>query len=85
VLSLALLAFVLTVLYAVVGNTMVLLILIRRKAPLRFMWSGTPFYLYGMCNRLSPPSPALKAFALSTNIALIVAVPLLIWTWIAGE
>ena len=81
---LAMPAFVLAVLYAVIGNAIVFHVLVRRKVPLRFMWSGTPFYLYGMCNHLSPPLPALKAFALSTNMALILAVPLLILTQISS-
>jgi hypothetical protein len=77
-------AFVLTVLYAVIGNAIVFLILAQRKVPLRFMWAGTPLYLYGMCKRLSPPMPILKAFALSTNISLLLAVPLLIWSQVAS-
>ena len=82
---LAMSASVLAVLYAVIGNGIVFLFLARRKVPLRFMWSGTPFYLYGVCKRLSPPMPALKAFALSTNIALLLAFPLLVWTQISGR
>lgn len=74
--SLAAIAFASCVTYSVVGNALVLLVLIRRKTPLRFMWAGTPFYLYGICNRSTPPtSRALRGFALSTNIALFLAIP----------
>jgi hypothetical protein len=72
-------AFVIAVLYGLIGNLVVWLVLSHRKVPLRFGMSGVPFYLYGACNRLSPPSPALKRFALSTNVSFILAFPLLIW------
>jgi hypothetical protein len=74
--SLVALVFALSITYAVVGNVVVLLILIRRRTPFRFIWAGTPLYLYGICNRSTPPtSRALTGFALSTNIALFVAIP----------
>jgi hypothetical protein len=70
-------AFAFAVLYAVIGNAVVFLILARRKTPVRFWRSGLPFYLYGVCNRSTPPtSRALRGFALSTNIAAILAIPL---------
>jgi len=69
-------AFAFAVLYAVIGNAVVLLILVHRKAPIRFWRSSLPFYLYGVCNRSTPPtSRALRGFALSTNIAAILAIP----------
>jgi hypothetical protein len=78
--TLALSIFAASIAYAAIGNTAVLLILLGRKIPLRFIWAGTPFYLYGLCNRATPPtSRALRAFALSTNIALLLAIPSWIW------
>jgi hypothetical protein len=80
--SLATIAVALSVTYSVIGNAVVLLMLIRRRTPLRFLWAGTPFYLYGICNRANPPtSRALRGFALSTNIALLLAIP----SWICLE
>jgi hypothetical protein len=78
--ALSLTAFAICVVHAVIGNAIVGLILLRRKTPLRLMWVGTPFYLYGVCNRTVPPTGrALKALALSTNIALVLSIPSLIW------
>ena len=64
--------------YAVIGNALVLLLLLRRKAPVQMMRSGTPLYLYGVCLSL-PRARMLRAFALSTNIALAIGVSALIW------
>jgi hypothetical protein len=73
-------AFALFAAYAAIGNTIVLIILIRRRIPLSLMWAGVPFYLYGVCNHSSPPATrALTAFALSTNISALLAIPTLIW------
>jgi hypothetical protein len=74
-----------TVGYAAIGNAVVGLVLLRRKIPVRFMWSGTPFYLYGACTRMTPRSRTLIAFALSTNISLLLAVPACIWFSIANS
>jgi hypothetical protein len=83
--TLALSAFVASTAYAVIGNAVVLMVLLHRKAPLRLIWSGTPFYLYGVCNRSSPAAGrALRAFALSTNLALLLAIPSWIWLEIAS-
>jgi hypothetical protein len=71
--------FVIAILYGVIGNLVVWFVLSHRKVPMRFMMSAIPFYLYGACNRLLPPSPALKRFALSTNVSFILAIPLLFW------
>ena len=72
--------FAICIAYGAIGNAVVLLILRRRKMPLRLIWSGTPFYLYGVCNRSSPPvGKVLTGVALSTNIALLAAIPALIW------
>lgn len=73
-------AFAECVIYAVVGNAVVFLTLTWRRTPLRWVWAGMPFYLYGICNHASPPAGrALTAFALSTNIAALLAVPAAIW------
>jgi hypothetical protein len=76
----ALTAVVVCIAHAVIGNAIVGLILLHKKIPMRMMWAGTPFYLYGVCNRASPPvGTALRTFALSTNIALILTIPSLVW------
>jgi hypothetical protein len=72
--------------YAVIGNAVVGLILARRKASISFWRAGLPFYLYGVCNRLTPPtSRALRGFALSTNIAGILAIPLALCVAVADS
>jgi hypothetical protein len=66
--------FTLSVLYAVLGNAIVYLILIRRKARMSTMWAGTPGYLYRVCvNEPTIVGPRLRRFAFSTNIAFFVA------------
>lgn len=76
----AILAFTITVAYSVLGNAVLYLILRRRGIPLRFMWSGTPGYLYGVCRHSKPPLPrALTGFALSAYIAFILVIPAGIW------
>lgn len=65
---------ILSGLYAIVGNIAVHAALVERKVPVRFMWSGTPFYLYNLCVR--EPEKAgigLRKFAFSTNIAFFLA------------
>jgi hypothetical protein len=67
-------AFGAAVLVATVGNALVYVLLSRRGVPVRFMWAGTPFYLYAMCVRAQPPvRGALRGLALTTNIAFIAA------------
>jgi hypothetical protein len=65
--------FVVTVAYSVLGNAVVYFILVRRKVPLSFLWSGTPGYLYRKCV-VSPEvvGTGLTRFALSTVVALVV-------------
>jgi hypothetical protein len=75
------LAFTGTVIYAVLGNAAVYVILVRRKIPVGFGWAGTPGYLYRICARASPTMPRLRTFALSTNIAALLAIPS--WIWLA--
>ena len=58
--------------YAVLGNAFVLLALMRRNVPLNFMWAGIPGYLYRRCIG-ADVGTALTQFALSTNVALVVA------------
>ena len=60
-------------LYAIFGNIVVYVVLIDRKIPVSFMWSGTPFYLYRVCGREPDKTGiVLKRFALSTNIAFFL-------------
>ncbi len=67
--------FALSVLYAVLGNIIVYIILIRRKVGLRFIWTGTPGYLYRVClKERTIVGNRLCRFAFSTNIAFLVAV-----------
>jgi hypothetical protein len=77
------LAFMGTVGYAVLRNVAVYIILASRKVPMRFGWAGTPFYLYRVCAQASPAMPRLRTFALSTNIAALLAIPSWIWLAIA--
>jgi hypothetical protein len=77
------LAFAGSVAYAVLGNVAVYIILASRKVPVRFGWAGTPFYLYRVCAQASPAMPCLRTFALSTNIAALLAIPSWIWSAIA--
>jgi len=66
--------FAISIGYAVIGNAAVLWILIRRGVQVRFLWSGTPGYLYRICaENTSTVGKGLRGFALSTNIAFIVA------------
>ena len=79
------LAFTGSVVYAVLGNAAVYAILVSRKAPVRFGWAGIPFYLYRVCVQASPAMPCLRTFALSTNIAALLAIPSWIWFAIAHQ
>lgn len=74
--------FAIALAYAVLGNAIVLAALLRLKAPVRFWKTGTPLYLYGVCSSL-PGRPVLTAFALSTNVALLIAISALIWSLMA--
>jgi hypothetical protein len=61
-------------LYALLGNLMVYGILNRRKVQLSSLWAGTPGYLYRVCARETEVvGPTLRRFALSTNIAFLMA------------
>jgi hypothetical protein len=74
------LAFAISIAYAALGNAAVYILLRRRKVPIRFIWSGTPGYLYGICHRSIPPVPrSLTRFALSTNVALLLAIASGMW------
>ena len=76
----AALAFMISVAYAALGNAAVYIVLRRRDVPFRFIWSGTPGYLYGVCRRSFPPVPrSLTRFALSTNFALLLAIASAMW------
>jgi hypothetical protein len=66
--------------YAVLGNAIVFALLQRRNIRLSFFRSGNPLYLYRVCRDVDPPVPrALTRFALSVNIALLLAIPSGIW------
>jgi hypothetical protein len=67
-------ALVAAVVTAVFGNALVYVLLSRRGVPIRFMWAGTPFYLYKLCVRAQPPvRRSLCRLALVTNVAFIAA------------
>jgi hypothetical protein len=61
---------VISVVYAVFGNVAVYLLLLRRHVPMKSLWAGAPGYLY----RLTPGGTALRRFALTTNVAFVVAI-----------
>ena len=65
-------AFAVTVAYAALGNAIVWLLLVRRKIPLASLRAGWLFYLY---KHVPPTERQLRAFALSTNIAALLAIP----------
>jgi len=68
-------AFSVAVLYAVLGNVAVYVVLLRRGVSVKFMWAGTPGYLYRIChNAKRAVGTGLERFALSTNVALALAV-----------
>jgi hypothetical protein len=77
-------AFAASVVYAAAGNAIMVRILSRRRIPFRSVWAGTPFYLYGVCIRMTPASRALRAFALSTDVAFVLALPVGAWLMIAS-
>ena len=59
---------------AVIGNLIVYTSLRRRGVPVRFIWAGIPFHLYGLCVRAQPPvKSSLRSLALATDIAFIAA------------
>jgi hypothetical protein len=67
-------AFVAAGITAVFGNLLVYILLTRQGVPAKFMWSGTPFYLYKVCVRAQPPvRRSLCRLALVTNVAFIAA------------
>ena len=71
-------AFVFSVLYAVLGNLVVYLILSRRQIPMRFVWAGTPTYLYRVCRQTPEVGLKLRRFAASTDVAFVFAMVLLL-------
>ena len=76
--------FAAAVIYAAAGNAIIAGILYRRRIPFRSVWAGTPFYLYGVCIRMTPASRGLRAFALTTDAAFVLAVPLGVWLMISS-
>ena len=66
--------FAAAVVTAVFGNLVVHISLRRRGVPVKFIWAGMRFYLYGQCVRAQPPvKSSLRSLALATDIALIAA------------
>jgi hypothetical protein len=72
-------AFAASIVYAAGGNAIIARMLLRRRIPFRSVWAGTPFYLYGVCLRMTPSDRRLRAFALSTDAAFILAFALCAW------
>ena len=72
-------AFAASVVYAAGGNAIIARMLLRRGIPFRSVWAGTPFYLYGVCARITPTDRGLRAFALSTDAAFGLAFALCAW------
>ncbi len=77
-------AFAAAVVYAGAGNALIARILYRRRVPFRSVWAGTPFYLYGVCIRMAPASRGLRWFALTTDAAFVIALPLGAWLLISS-
>ncbi len=72
--DLLLIIFALSVLYAVLGNAIVRVILRRRGVPVRWLWAGTPGYLYRVCAQATPTvGNHLRGFAYSTDVAWLIA------------
>jgi len=77
--NLIMVLFALSVVYAVIGNAVVYVVLLRRKVPIRAIWAGVPTYLYRACaNADSKVGTALRRFALSTDVALAISAVLAI-------
>ena len=65
--------FVLCLSYAIVGNAIAYVILARRGIPVRFLWAGTPGYLYRVSSEDPRAGASLRRYCLSTNIAFVLA------------
>ena len=66
--------FVASVLLAVFGNLIVYVRLVRRGIPVRFVWAGTPGYLYRTALRVDPAVAAsVRALALVSVISFFLA------------
>ena len=72
------------VIYAGAGNALLARILYRRRVPFRSIWAGTPFYLYGVCIRMTPASRGLRLFALTADAAFVLALPLGTWLMVSS-
>ena len=68
-------AFVICVVYAVLGNVVLLFLLQERDVPFTFMWAGVPGYLYRRAVQAGVAG-GLRWFACSTVIAFVLAFPL---------
>lgn len=66
--------FAASVLVAVVGNLIVYIKVTRSGIPVRFMWAGTPGYLYRAALRANPTVAALvRPIAFASNLGLLLA------------
>ncbi len=72
-------AFAASIVYAAGGNAIIARMLLRRRIPFRSVWAGTPFYLYSVCMRMTPADRGLRAFALSTDAAFLLAFAFCAW------
>ena len=66
--------------YAVISNLAVYFILLGKGVKAEFMWAGTPGYLYHVCVHSPNVSKGLRYVALSTNIAFVAAMLILIFS-----
>jgi len=68
--TLILIIFACSGVYAIVGNIIVYFTLIHRGIPVRSLWARTPTYLYRICAKATPSvGKSLRRFAFSTDIA----------------
>ena len=65
--------FAVSVVYAVLSNTVIYVMLVHRKVPLRHIWAGTPGYLYRVCAETQSVGPIMRRLAYSTNVAFLIA------------
>jgi hypothetical protein len=69
--------------YAGIGNAIVYAVLKRKRVRLSWWRVGMPLYLYGVSKSLWPQR-MLTIFALSTNVALLFAVGILVCATLSG-
>jgi hypothetical protein len=74
-----LVVFALSLAYAVLGNVAVYLMLPHRGTAINSFWVGVPGYLY----KFTVAGTGLRRFALSTNVAFLIAI--VCGMFLAGE